>query len=694
MRAVKAAGPHSLLEFSRIFFFSIIITIRHGPTRFDHGPVEIGVARQTCSEQTVVTVPFTAGTRNATICDQFLEKVAGHPAAGVIVPISFADLVIFRRVNTLQAHPFSLNHDRITVSNRGAPFNWWRLETIDIHHDQCNQGKDGNCHDIVGKTPGAPAGTRSEKQTLNHWNLGCLSACELLSIYPTGPQPLPQAETADKIIVDRRKRHRNTEVSRAVRKTRDRLSQKVGNPAFDRELLKLHARAMVTSATAIPLLVTLIAAGGFLAGMASEILIWALITVTCYTGLAFVARQTDRTEAADIDVVRTKRKFMIAHFVTGIGWAHLMTLDCSACGIAHFQIIQGVLLLMVIAAGAILGSALNGGLLVTFALPVMVFSVNSASYDTPVDIAIIGLLILSLPFFARIGSYLNQSTIMLLSFRSEKDGLIAELETAKSMSDEARRRAEEANMAKSRFLASMSHELRTPLNAILGFSEVMANEVLGPIENETYRDYASDIHDSGQHLLNLINEILDLSRIEAGRYQINEEAIKLTHIAEDCSHMMALKLQGKDLRVVQQYEENLPQIWADERAVRQVVLNLLSNAVKFAPTGGEITLLVGWTAGGGQYVSVRDNGPGIPEEEIPVVLSAFGQGSIAIKSAEQGTGLGLPIVQALMHMHDGEFVLKSKLREGTEAIAIFPPARIMEELPAIPTKPPSARKSA
>lgn len=508
------------------------------------------------------------------------------------------------------------------------------------------------------------------------------------------PQPLPQAETTDKIIVDRRKRHRNTEVSRAVRKTRDRLSQKAGNPAFDRELLKLHARAMVSSATAIPLLVTLIAAGGFLAGMASEILIWALITVTCYTGLAFVARQADRTEAADINVVKTKRKFLIAHFVSGIGWAHLMTLDCSACGIAHFQIIQGVLLLMVIAAGAILGSALNGGLLATFALPVMVFSINSASYDTPVDIAIIGLLILSLPFFARIGSYLNKSTIMLLSFRSEKDGLIAELETAKSMSDEARRRAEEANMAKSRFLASMSHELRTPLNAILGFSEVMANEVLGPIENETYRDYANDIHDSGQHLLNLINEILDLSRIEAGRYQINEEAIKLTHIADDCCHMMALKLQGKDLKVVQQFEENLPRIWADERAVRQVVLNLLSNAVKFAPTGGKITLLVGWTAGGGQYVSVRDNGPGIPEEEIPVVLSAFGQGSIAIKSAEQGTGLGLPIVQALMHMHDGEFVLKSKLREGTEAIAIFPPARIMEELPAIPTKSPSARQSA
>jgi two-component system cell cycle sensor histidine kinase PleC len=118
--------------------------------------------------------------------------------------------------------------------------------------------------------------------------------------------------------------------------------------------------------------------------------------------------------------------------------------------------------------------------------------------------------------------------------------------------------------------------------------------------------------------------------------------------------------------------------------VRQIVLNLLSNAIKFTQRGGEIEVKVGWTAGGGQYVSVRDNGPGIPEEEIPVVLSSFGQGSIAIKSAEQGTGLGLPIVQALVHMHEGTFDLKSKLREGTEAIATFPRSRVMETLPPIP----------
>ena len=127
----------------------------------------------------------------------------------------------------------------------------------------------------------------------------------------------------------------------------------------------------------------------------------------------------------------------------------------------------------------------------------------------------------------------------------------------------------------------------------------------------------------------------------------------------------------------------MPRIWADDRAIRQIVLNLVSNAIKFTPSGGEITVQVGRTGEGGQFLSVRDNGPGIPEEEIPIVLTSFGQGSIAIKSAEQGAGLGLPIVQALVQMHDGTFDLKSKLREGTEVIATFPHSRVMEALPPI-----------
>jgi two-component system cell cycle sensor histidine kinase PleC len=203
------------------------------------------------------------------------------------------------------------------------------------------------------------------------------------------------------------------------------------------------------------------------------------------------------------------------------------------------------------------------------------------------------------------------------------------------------------------------------------------------MENKSYREYAGDIHQSGTHLLNLINEILDLSRIEAGRHQLSEEPVHLAHLVEESRHLVQLKAKSKGLILEETVEPNLPRLWADPRAVRQVVLNLLSNAVKFTQPGGRIDVKVGWTSGGGQYVTVADNGPGIPEEEIPIVLSAFGQGSIAIKGAEEGTGLGLPIVQALMRTHDGTFELSSKLRQGTTATVIFPRSRVMEAMPPI-----------
>lgn len=493
-------------------------------------------------------------------------------------------------------------------------------------------------------------------------------------------------QLADKNIVDRRKAHRNTDVAKAVRRTRERLSQREGNPVFERELLKLHARAMINTAAAIPLMVLVVMAGGVFAGTGPQIVIWAIITVACYLGLALIARRVDRADINELDAVGVKRSFLLGHFVSGLGWAYLAAIECVACQLDQFTVLKTVILLLAIASTALISHTLRGALFMTFALPVAIFAYLTVNMAMPVEAIMVALLAVSLGFFTFVARHMNRSAVMLLSYQAEKDGLIGELETAKSMSDEARRRAEEANLAKSRFLATMSHELRTPLNAILGFSEVMGNEVLGPMHNETYRDYSRDINASGQHLLNLINEILDLSRIEAGRYQLNEEPLSLTGVVEECCHLMELKAHKKSIRLVQQFEPILPRLLADERSLRQITLNLISNAVKFAPNGSEVRVRVGWTAGGGQYVSVKDNGPGIPAEEIPIVLSAFGQGSIAIKSAEQGTGLGLPIVQGLLELHGGEFQLRSKLREGTEAIAILPPARVMEALPALPTR--------
>ena len=275
-----------------------------------------------------------------------------------------------------------------------------------------------------------------------------------------------------------------------------------------------------------------------------------------------------------------------------------------------------------------------------------------------------------------------------LEARAEKDALIGELEQSKSISDEARRRAEAANIAKSRFLAQMSHELRTPLNAILGFSEVMKGEIFGQHAVAAYKDYSGDIHSSGVHLLNLINEILDLSRIEAGRYELNEEPVSLNRVVEDCHHLLKLRAGNRGITIHELFEPDMPRLWADERAVRQICLNLLSNAIKFTPQGGEIWLKVGWTASGGQYMSVKDTGPGIPEEEIPIVLASFGQGSNSIKSAEQGAGLGLPIAKNLIDLHGGTFTLKSKLRIGTEVVVTFPPERVMSALAPIAERAP------
>jgi two-component system cell cycle sensor histidine kinase PleC len=208
----------------------------------------------------------------------------------------------------------------------------------------------------------------------------------------------------------------------------------------------------------------------------------------------------------------------------------------------------------------------------------------------------------------------------------------------------------------------------------------MKSEIFGAHAIAVYKDYSADIHNSGVHLLNLINEILDLSRIEAGRYELNEEAIALEHIVADCHHLLKLRASSRGLTIHESFERDMPRLWGDERATRQIVLNLLSNAIKFTPQGGEIWLKVGWTASGGQYLSCKDTGPGIPEDEIPIVLASFGQGSNSIKSAEQGAGLGLPIAKSLVDMHGGTFTLKSKLRIGTEVIVTFPPERVMSAL--------------
>ena len=503
--------------------------------------------------------------------------------------------------------------------------------------------------------------------------------------------PIPRSD--GKTAVNAARSARRHTLVRTVKDVREQLeSGSVIKPAFDWELMVEHARLRRSASPWLGLLIGVLAVVGVLWTDRILLAAWVVCILVTHTTALFFAGRFLALDRQEVNLMAWRRRFAGLDAAFGLTLGSLFILP--GYGGLVTDVFQFSSMMILVAVCSVLAANLPAAMFAS-TLPITVMTVvgyiqrPEASFaPTPSPAMIFALMaMVTQAFFIALGHRLYRSSLAEIEARAEKDGLIVELEHANALSDESRRKAEEANFAKSRFLATMSHELRTPLNAILGFSEVIRDEIMGPLENETYKGYISDIHDSGRHLLELINEILDISRIEAGRYTLNEESVTLPYIVEDCAHMMGLRARNKGLIIVEQYEEHLPKIWADERAIRQVTLNLLSNAVKFTPTGGTITVKVGWTAGGGQYVSVKDTGPGIPEEEIPIVLSRFGQGSIAIKSAEQGTGLGLSIVQALIGMHGGTFDLRSKLREGTEVTVTIPHSRVLEVMPRLDERP-------
>src|SRR5882762_8333521 len=467
--------------------------------------------------------------------------------------------------------------------------------------------------------------------------------------------------------------------SQRVREARDRLTSTTGTrPAFDYELLRQFAQNRLSASLVIMLLVGTV---GFLSSLwtgAVEAGTWTAAVLLIHAVVITKCRQFLAEPQNGINIRAWRLRFIMLDLFFGLAWMfiliHRVGVDEQSSTFMLF------VMLLVVAVSSMLASS----------VPMAVFAATvPVSAALALDFALRGNLhdyilaimaVTAQGYFSLLAYRLYSTTLSSLEARAEKDALIGELETSKAISDEARRRAETANISKSSFLAQMSHELRTPLNAILGFSEVMKSEVFGPHAVPTYKEYAGDIHNSGVHLLNLINEILDLSRIEAGRYELNEEAVDLAQIVSDCHHLLQLRAHNRGIAIHEVFEPELPRLWADERALRQICLNLLSNAIKFTPQGGEIWLKVGWTAAGGQYLSVKDTGSGIAEDEIPIVLASFGQGSNSIKSAEQGAGLGLPIAKSLIDMHGGTFTLKSKLRIGTEVIVTFPPERVMSAL--------------
>jgi PAS domain S-box-containing protein len=242
----------------------------------------------------------------------------------------------------------------------------------------------------------------------------------------------------------------------------------------------------------------------------------------------------------------------------------------------------------------------------------------------------------------------------------------------------AKAEAEESNRAKSQFLANMSHELRTPLNAVIGFSEIIKNERLGTIGEPRYRHYAEDIHRSGVLLLQLINDILDLTKIEAGKYELVEEECDLSAIASDGLRAVRDLADHKGTTLQQAIPCDFPFLFADPRAIKQIVASCLSNAVKFTPTGGVVEVVARLDAEQGIVLTVTDTGIGMAEEDIPSALGKFRQLEGSWSRKHSGTGLGLPLVKALIKLHSGRLRIESALGRGTTVVAHFPASRTVK----------------
>jgi signal transduction histidine kinase len=257
---------------------------------------------------------------------------------------------------------------------------------------------------------------------------------------------------------------------------------------------------------------------------------------------------------------------------------------------------------------------------------------------------------------------------------AELEATRAELEETTANLTKALEAAAASSQAKSQFLATMSHELRTPLNAVIGFSDLIASEIYGPLGDGRYREYAKTVCDSGAHLLGLINDVLDISKLDAGGLELDDEEVVLTGLVDDALRMVAHQAETGEVRLEKTYESDLPQLRADQRRVRQVVLNLLSNAVKFTPRGG--CIIVGVLLRGGELtVQVADTGIGIAAEDIPRALERFGQIDDSLGRKYEGTGLGLPLSKALMELHGGTLLLESTLGAGTTVSVTFPAER-------------------
>lgn len=271
--------------------------------------------------------------------------------------------------------------------------------------------------------------------------------------------------------------------------------------------------------------------------------------------------------------------------------------------------------------------------------------------------------------FTAVGGVLSVFGLLYMKtqrFLREEQRRVDRQEAEKRLLAEEKRAAEKANASKSAFIANVSHELRTPLNAIIGFSEMIRTQTLGPVGTEKYAEYAADIHQSGQHLLSLINDLLDMNKIESGKFELHPQTVNVDKLTVECCELIRGQAEKASIALKREVDPNLPAIESDPRVIKQIVLNMLSNAVKFTPADGLVTLRISQDQIGRIVIEVKDTGIGIAREDLEKIMKPFGQIRNALTDRNRGSGLGLPLIAEFTKLLGGSFDLQSEPGEGTQ----------------------------